>query len=91
MIIRSGKLIPEFVTASISPPFLSTGVVYAVHWRYASRPCEHTDKTIFSARLPAREGDRLHRVDAAISQLWFDVEMMRVAMELAEQRAWARS
>ena len=39
------------------------------------------------ARLPAREGDRLHRVDG-ISQLWFDnVESMRVAMESAEQRA----
>jgi hypothetical protein len=39
------------------------------------------------ARLPAREGDRLHRVDG-ISQLWFDnVESMRVAMESDEQRA----
>src|SRR6476659_9919464 len=39
------------------------------------------------ARLPAREGGRLHRVDG-ISQLWFDnVESMRVAMVSAEQRA----
>jgi uncharacterized protein (TIGR02118 family) len=38
-------------------------------------------------RLPAREGERLHRVDG-ISQLWFDnVESMRVAMDSAEQRA----
>ena len=72
---------------STSPPFLSTGVVYTVHWRYASRLCEHTDKNHILARLPAREGDRLHRVDG-ISQLWFDnVETMRVAMESAEQRA----
>ena len=54
MIIRSG-LDSGIVTTSISLPFLSTGVVYTVHWRCASRLCEPIDKIIFSrVYRPAR-------------------------------------
>ena len=67
---------------------------FSEHWRRVHGPLALRVEAMRAyrqnhilARLPAREGDRLHRVDG-ISQLWFDnVETMRVAMELAEQRA----
>ena len=75
----------------------SCGVDFAAfseHWRRVHGPLALRVEAMRAyrqnhslARLPAREGDRLHRVDG-ISQLWFDnVESMRVAMESAEQRA----
>lgn len=67
---------------------------FSEHWRHVHGPLALRVEAMRAyrqnhilARLPAREGDRLHRVDG-ISQLWFDnVESMRVAMESAEQRA----
>ena len=67
---------------------------FSEHWRRVHGPLALRVEAMRAyrqnhilARLPAREGDRLHRVDG-ISQLWFDnVESMRVAMESAEQRA----
>jgi len=67
---------------------------FTEHWRRVHGPLAlrveamHTYRqNHILARLPARQGDRLHRVDG-ISQLWFNnVESMRVAMESAEQRA----
>ena len=67
---------------------------FSKHWRHVHGPLALQVEAMRAyrqnhilARLPAREGDRLHRVDG-ISQLWFDnVESMRVAMESAEQRA----
>ena len=67
---------------------------FSEHWRRVHGPLALRVEAMRAyrqnhilARLPAREGDRLHRVDG-ISQLWFDdVETMRVAMESAEQRA----
>ena len=67
---------------------------FSEHWRRVHGPLALRVEAMRAyrqnhilARLPARQGDRLHRVDG-ISQLWFDnVESMRVAMELAEQRA----
>ena len=65
---------------------------FSEHWRRVHGPlalCVEAMRAYrqnhILARLPAREGGRLHRVDG-ISQLWFDnVESMRVAMESAEQ------
>jgi uncharacterized protein (TIGR02118 family) len=67
---------------------------FSEHWRRVHGPLALRVEAMRAyrqnhilARLPAREGDRLHRVDG-ISQLWFDdVESMCVAMESAEQRA----
>ena len=67
---------------------------FSEHWRRVHGPLALRVEAMRAyrqnhilARLPAREGDRLHRVDG-ISQLWFDnVESMRVAMESDEQRA----
>jgi uncharacterized protein (TIGR02118 family) len=67
---------------------------FSEHWRRVHGPLALRVEAMRAyrqnhilARLPAREGDRLHRVDG-ISQLWFDnVKSMRVAMESAEQRA----
>ena len=67
---------------------------FSEHWRRVHGPLALRVEAMRAyrqnhilARLPARQGDRLHRVDG-ISQLWFDnVESMRVAMESAEQRA----
>ena len=67
---------------------------FSEHWRRVHGPLALRVEAMRAyrqnhilARLPAREGDKLHRVDG-ISQLWFeDVESMRVAMESAEQRA----
>jgi uncharacterized protein (TIGR02118 family) len=67
---------------------------FSEHWRQVHGPLALRVEAMRAyqqnhilARLPAREGDRLHRVDG-ISQLWFDnIESMRVAMESAEQRA----
>ena len=69
-------------------------VAFSEHWRRVHGPLALRVEAMRAyrqnhvlARLPARDSDRLHRVDG-ISQLWFDdVESMRVAMELAEQRA----
>ena len=62
---------------------------FSEHWRRVHGPLALRVEAMQAyrqnhilARLPAREGDRLHRVDG-ISQLWFDnVESMRVAMEV---------
>jgi len=67
---------------------------FSKHWRHVHGPLALRVEAMRAyrqnhilERLPARQGDRLHRVDG-ISQLWFDnVESMRVAMESAEQRA----
>jgi uncharacterized protein (TIGR02118 family) len=67
---------------------------FSRHWRHVHGPLALRVEAMRAyrqnhilERLPARQGDRLHRVDG-ISQLWFDnVESMRVAMESAEQRA----
>ena len=67
---------------------------FSEHWRRVHGPLALRVEAMRAyrqnhilARLPAREGDRLHRVDG-ISQLWFDnVESIRVAMESDEQRA----
>ena len=67
---------------------------FSEHWRRVHGPLALRVEAMRAyrqnhilARLPARQGDRLHRVDG-ISQLWFDdVESMRVAMQSAEQRA----
>ena len=67
---------------------------FSRHWRHVHGPLALRVEAMrgyrqnhILERLPARQGDRLHRVDG-ISQLWFDnVESMRVAMESAEQRA----
>jgi uncharacterized protein (TIGR02118 family) len=67
---------------------------FSEHWRHVHGPLALRVEAMRAyrqnhilERLPALQGDRLHRVDG-ISQLWFDdVESMRVAMESAEQRA----
>src|SRR5262245_48333097 len=73
---------------SILPPFMNTGAMSTARSHCASRQAMRAYRqNHILARLPAREGDRLYRVDG-ISQLWFDdVETMRIAMESAEQRA----
>jgi len=67
---------------------------FSRHWRQVHGPLALRVEAMRAyrqnhivARLPAPQGDRLHRVDG-ISQLWFDdIESMRVAMASPEQQA----
>lgn len=67
---------------------------FSEHWRHVHGPLALRVEAMRAyrqnhivARLPASQGDKLHRIDG-ISQLWFDdAESMRVAMESDEQRA----
>ena len=85
---------PAYSAETSVPLDALSAVPLDAHWRRVHGPLALRVEAMRAyrqnhilARLPAREGDRLHRVDG-ISQLWFDnVESMRVAMESAEQRA----